>query len=1602
MNVVMELRKCCNHPFLIKGMEEREVQRLQQQKAESKESIAREVSELLVTSSGKLILLDKLLPPLKENGHRVLIFSQFKIMLDILQDYLRLRSYHCERIDGGITGNDRQSAIDRFCDANSASFVMLLSTRAGGVGINLTAADTVIIYDSDWNPQNDLQAQARCHRIGQKKSVKIYRLLTSKTYELHMFHQASMKLGLDQAVLGGIRNQNAALTKGKRGASSAPVSMSKDEIENLLKHGAYEMFKEEKEGEAEAASKRFSEESIDQILSRSTKIIHDPKANAVDENGGKKSLMSSFSKATFVSSTNPDDQVAIDDPDFWTKVIGLNGVEQDKPIEPSPLKKRRCRRQVKTYAQQYDSGEEAKKARSRKIKPSVQQKKDEEEFVISDSSDEDEEESDDLDDDDFMGGVKKKKTHSIQLPPIVVYKDRISDRLTTFGYGRWEDLTSGHPLLQHYPLTELKSFVAEYVASCVRVAASSAITSALMKANPSAVASSTSTLPSVATHDIIEDTVDKFASRYRFLSLVTQDRLVRKLSLISIRGGLPRNADSLRSERDAIVKLTQMERMYRVRQAIRMFISPAPPMVSLINELQKIGDRSAIQYIIESGKLPDVEATSPPENAQEKEDASTVSDKLTTVAESQTSSHPVEDLKLITESTSEPKNISENGPEPVGLNLPTSLTPTEPVASDTPNGPSISASTIEVVSSVASELPVSSPPPTSKPVEPIGSSVPTTSSAADSVYSGLTSALAPITKLAAKMVLHLQNISTGADSVSSGLTSTSSTITEPPAQIGSSILATSSAVDPVSPGLTSTSAPITDPAPQVALHSSTSSTAAYSVSSGSRSTLAAITEPPTQIASSVLATSSAADPVSPGLSSTSAPITDSVAQIAQPCTDEPVATTTPVVPPSSPSANDSTCKYDLVKKRIERKTALDKLRVIPDIGMAASVAPWWISVVDDVILLLYVFKDGWMKGRNLPSELVDYSSLFGSRALQHPHNTWPSVAILNKRVSSLLSAWTHQRKLKQAAQKSAKDATPQNGVPQQVVSQSVSRQSSPAPALAQSMVKPTYVGKSSYDVIATSKHNRFAKLVFMCGIPDIRICRDDRERREKWRYFLEDKDLAISNCSCDQLRAEAMDLELSCRVRLNRKMDEKPAQSTEMSILGGFRGSWVLTSTQCRRLLHRIHLFRTLRSEILVLPPSKLTNVVSRIVRVLRADSVNEFPQWWNSPRHDILLLQAVECYGFDEHLVMVWSLPLFAAANSLLPFPNTMWVENYVSLLAESCRKFVQRVKQQELEQRQHESQLVEEKVVKEKLASVDAVANPVSDSVNEIAYPVSDPVLNHVEQTVTDSLNEAKGDVVDGEGPTATSSDLPTAEAEESYWAQVEDKKHDKAAKHEDGLLLVEDVSMETHSSPVSSILVEDTANTAPVVVQDTSQKESAVQVQVDEDNAAAKNSAEAEKKAALLDHPAAGSLLTEPETNAVKAPSSETITPSKLSKKTPAAVSEEIVILSDDDTDQVTTSDPPIDVKSSSEAVETEEPAVAKEAQEKPKEAQPRANDSPKNQELKNSVQSVEVPKTKPDSALKRKRPIKSWEVITIDDSDDEDVAAKRLTRSRRRQL
>lgn len=324
MNTMMELRKCCIHPYLLNGAEEQIQYEWKVAHGDDRDGYYKNI----VNASGKMVLIDKLLPKLKANGHRVLIFSQMVRCLDILEDYLVSKKYPFERIDGRIRGNLRQAAIDRFSKPDSDRFVFLLCTKAGGLGINLTAADTVIIYDSDWNPQNDLQAQARCHRIGQQKMVKIYRLLCRNTYEREMFDKASLKLGLDKAIL-----QSMNTAQGKDGNNK---QLSKKEIEDLLKKGAYGAVMDD-----DNAGDKFCEEDIDSILERRTQII-----TMEIEKG------STFSKASFASSSNRSD-IAIDDPDFWNKwakkaEIDPTACEKDES-EDLILAEPRRRTQIKRY-----------------------------------------------------------------------------------------------------------------------------------------------------------------------------------------------------------------------------------------------------------------------------------------------------------------------------------------------------------------------------------------------------------------------------------------------------------------------------------------------------------------------------------------------------------------------------------------------------------------------------------------------------------------------------------------------------------------------------------------------------------------------------------------------------------------------------------------------------------------------------------------------------------------------------------------------------------------------------------------------------------------------------------------------------------------------------------------------------------------------------------------------------------------------------------------------------------------------------------------------------------------------------------------------------
>ena len=185
-NSIVQLRKVCNHPYLFDFPYDRRTGLLQ-------------IDENIVTSCGKMLLLDQLLLKLLKGNHKVLIFSQMTKMLEILADYLSLRMIKYCIIDGDVEYRNRVHQIKQFNETNSQVF--LLSTRAGGQGINLTSADTVIIYDSDWNPQMDLQAQDRVHRIGQTKPVNVYRLVTQKTVETRVIEKASLKRKLEKVVI---------------------------------------------------------------------------------------------------------------------------------------------------------------------------------------------------------------------------------------------------------------------------------------------------------------------------------------------------------------------------------------------------------------------------------------------------------------------------------------------------------------------------------------------------------------------------------------------------------------------------------------------------------------------------------------------------------------------------------------------------------------------------------------------------------------------------------------------------------------------------------------------------------------------------------------------------------------------------------------------------------------------------------------------------------------------------------------------------------------------------------------------------------------------------------------------------------------------------------------------------------------------------------------------------------------------------------------------------------------------------------------------------------------------------------------------------------
>eukprot|EP00002_Diphylleia_rotans_P023752 TRINITY_DN4674_c0_g1_i4.p1 TRINITY_DN4674_c0_g1~~TRINITY_DN4674_c0_g1_i4.p1 ORF type:complete len:721 (-),score=143.17 TRINITY_DN4674_c0_g1_i4:311-2473(-) len=301
-NVLSDLQKTCNHPFLMNATIQED----------DKEFVRK-----LVSDSSKMLILDQLLPKLKDQGHRVLIFSQMTMMLDLLEDYMTNRGYVYERIDGSVTGSLRQQAIDRFNAPGSNRFCFLISTRAGGLGINLATADTVIIYDSDWNPHNDMQALARAHRIGQKNRVLIYRLVTRSSVEEKILKRAREKLLLEHIVV-------------RKTDSSGKPGLRQEELEEILRFGAAALFADSQVPENEDPTNQsdvmvhYDDEAIDKLLDRSQAVPE-------EEIEGQNEYLKSFKVADFASQrvesqaeTEVKQKVEQNgnDPDFWKEVLG--------------------------------------------------------------------------------------------------------------------------------------------------------------------------------------------------------------------------------------------------------------------------------------------------------------------------------------------------------------------------------------------------------------------------------------------------------------------------------------------------------------------------------------------------------------------------------------------------------------------------------------------------------------------------------------------------------------------------------------------------------------------------------------------------------------------------------------------------------------------------------------------------------------------------------------------------------------------------------------------------------------------------------------------------------------------------------------------------------------------------------------------------------------------------------------------------------------------------------------------------------------------------------------------------------------------------------
>ncbi|GAB4848861.1 ATP-dependent DNA helicase ddm1 [Ancistrocladus abbreviatus] len=260
-NLMVQLRKNCNHPDLLESAFDG--------------SYFYPPVEQIVEQCGKFRLLDRLLTQLFARKHKVLIFSQWTKVLDIMDYYFSEKGFEVCRIDGGVILDERKRQIKEFNDPSSNYRIFLLSTRAGGLGINLTAADTCILYDSDWNPQSDLQAMDRCHRIGQTKPVHVYRLATAQSVEGRMLKRAFSKLKLEHVVI--VKGQ----FQQERVKSSSFDIVEEEDLLQLLR--------DVEDEEDKMIQTDISDDNLEKLMDRSDLIVND--SNEEQNSGAVKGVL---------------------------------------------------------------------------------------------------------------------------------------------------------------------------------------------------------------------------------------------------------------------------------------------------------------------------------------------------------------------------------------------------------------------------------------------------------------------------------------------------------------------------------------------------------------------------------------------------------------------------------------------------------------------------------------------------------------------------------------------------------------------------------------------------------------------------------------------------------------------------------------------------------------------------------------------------------------------------------------------------------------------------------------------------------------------------------------------------------------------------------------------------------------------------------------------------------------------------------------------------------------------------------------------------------------------------------------------------------------